>query len=296
MEWEARPPVSGDQPHIQHTLAKECEDKQLSTVGLNLASGMMQMVRTIGLTAVFTAIATLPLAAADLSVAYRVDVGPVTLSSIDFALELGADTIHSRAKIESQGLSRIFSEYSAEAEGESRLDASGTQPVRFQMARKRDKKRRENLLRWSDSGGLSYEPPINKPELRASVERALNGSVTDPITAVLRIGTAGDAPCPSVHQVFDGRDVFELVLTDKGRNQIDGGKVYQGPGQICEVRWTPVAGRDKERNVPGDSYDVSFAPVGKLPSGRDLWLPVEVSGTIKGLPFRAYAHKLRATH
>jgi hypothetical protein len=44
--------------------------------------------------------------------------------------------------------------------------------------------------------------------------------------------------------------------------------------------------------VPGDTYDVAFAPVGKLPRGQQLWLPVDLTGSLKGLPFRAYAEKI----
>jgi hypothetical protein len=255
---------------------------------------MMRLVKTGGLTATLLLLAVLPARASDLSVSYKVDVGPVTLSTIKFSLDLGSEPIRSRAKIETSGLSQVFAEFSAVAEGESKMDASGLKPVSFRMVRERNNKRREASLSWDGSGALSYDPPIKKQELRASVERALSADVMDPITAVLRIGTPSEAPCPSVHQVFDGRDVFELSLTDKGRDQLDSDEVYRGPVQLCEVRWTPVAGRDKERNVPGDSYDVSFAPVGKLPSGRELWIPMEVSGTIKGLPFRAYADKLKA--
>lgn len=253
-------------------------------------------MRTGGFAAGLLVAAALPAAADGLSVSYKVDVGPVTLSTVSFVLDMGADPIRSRARIETTGLSRVFAEYTAQAEGENALDESGLKPLRFRMVREKNNKRREASLSWNGSGALSYEPQINKPELRASVDRALNDKVMDPITAVLRIGTASAAPCPSVHQVFDGRDVFELSLTDKGRGQIDGDEAYQGPVQLCEVRWTPVAGRDKERNVPGDSYAVSFAPVSRLPSGQDLWIPVEVSGTIKGLPFRAYADKLKASN
>jgi hypothetical protein len=58
------------------------------------------------------------------------------------------------------------------------------------------------------------------------------------------------------------------------------------------VRWTPVAGRAKDKGVPGDSYDVAFAPVAELDDGRKLWLPVEMSGKLKGLGFRGYVTKV----
>ena len=65
--------------------------------------------------------------------------------------------------------------------------------------------------------------------------------------------------------------------------------------QNCSVRWTPVAGRAKDKGVPGDSYDVAFAPVAELDDGRKLWLPVDMSGKLKGLGFRGYVTKLKAS-
>ncbi|MFM8746523.1 MAG: hypothetical protein ACKOED_07650 [Aestuariivirga sp.] len=231
-------------------------------------------------------------AASQVAVTYKVDVGPVTLTTVRFILDVGADTVTSTARIKSNGLANLFAEYSAVARATSLINGGAPQPVSFDLVREREKDIRRATLSWTADGDLTYEPQSPRPERREDIARALNSRVTDPITAVLRIGTAGETPCPSVHEVFDGRDVFELALTDKGAGHLDDGAAYQGMVQHCEVRWTPLAGRAKEKNVPGDSYDVAFAPVGKLPTGQQLWLPVDLRGSLKGLPFRAYAGEL----
>ena len=145
-----------------------------------------------------------------------------------------------------------------------------------------------------DGGAIDYAPREKKAERRARIDNALNDEVADPMTAVLRIGTSGETPCPSVHQIFDGRDVFELALTDKGEGEMKGDGGYRGKVRNCEVSWTPIAGRAAEKNEPRESYDVSFAPIGELPSGRTLWLPVSLSGKLKGLRFTAYVTKLKS--
>jgi hypothetical protein len=206
-------------------------------------------------------------------------------------LDVGPDAVNSKARIKSGGIANLFSEYSAVAEATSLIGSGAPQPVSFSLVRERESDIRKANLTWA-GGVLTYEPQSNKPERRESIARALNGNVTDPITAVLRIGTAGETPCPSVHDVFDGRDVFQLALTGKGSGTVDETVDYRGTVQLCEVRWTPLGGRAKDKNVPGDSYDVAFAPVGRLPSGQQLWLPVDLTGSLKGLPFRAYAEKL----
>lgn len=231
--------------------------------------------------------------AADISATFNVDVGPMTTTVVRFELDTAGETVHARARIKSNGISRIFSEYSVQAEGEARADGAGVYPVRFRMVREKDESRREATLSWNEQGEISYEPKIKKPELRQKVDDALGKDVADPLTAILRMGASGADPCPSVQQVFDGRDVYELAFTDKGKGKLAEETAYHGDVQHCEVRWTPVAGRAMEKKVPGDVYQVSFAPVGKLASGRSVWLPVYLSGRLKGVGFSAYVTKLK---
>jgi hypothetical protein len=231
-------------------------------------------------------------AAGQVKVTYKLDVGPMTMTTIQLALDVGPEVVMSKARIKSGGIANLLSEYTAVVEATSLIGGGAPQPVSFNLVRERDKEVRKASLSWTPDGALSYEPQSQNAERRDSIAKALNGNVSDPITAVLRIGTAGDSPCPSVHEVFDGRDVFELALTGKGTGKAGEDVDYRGTLQLCEVAWTPLAGRAKEKNVAPDSYDVSFAPIGKLPSGQQLWLPVDLTGTLKGMPFRAYAEKI----
>lgn len=226
------------------------------------------------------------------SVAYNIDVGPLTMTVVTYRLNLSEGAMRSDARIKSNGISRVFSEYSAKAEAEHQASKAAIAPVSFRLVRESDERKKETSLRWKDTGGIDYAPQEKKAERRARVDRALTQEVADPMTAVLRIGTSGETPCPSVQQIFDGRDVYELALTDKGAGKMDGDGGYRGAVRNCVVNWTPIAGRAAEKNEPRESYDVSFAPIGELPSGRTLWLPVQLTGKLKGLPFNAYVTKL----
>lgn len=228
------------------------------------------------------------------SVAYNVDVGPMTMTVVKYGLKLSEGALRSNVQIKSHGISRVFSEYTAKAEAESQASGKSIAPVRFHLVREKEDRKKETKLEWQEGGSIDYSPQEKKPERRARIDEALNADVADPMTAVLRIGTTGKTPCPSVQQIFDGRDVFELALTDKGTGEMDGDEGYRGPVRRCEVNWTPIAGRAVEKNEPRESYDVSFAPVGELPSGRTLWLPVEMTGYLKGLRFKAYATRFKA--
>lgn len=231
--------------------------------------------------------------AGEISASFNVDVGPMTTTVVKFDLTTTEDSVRSRARIKSNGISRAFSEYSVEAEAEARTGKDGVQPVSFKLVRESDDRRKETALSWNEGGELTFTPPIKKPEMREKVSRALSKDVADPMTVILRLGAAGANPCPSVHHVFDGRDVFELSFADKGRGKLDSEASYHGEVQHCEVRWTPLAGRAMEKKLPGDVYQVAFAPVGKLASGAAVWLPVAMSGKLKGLGFSAYVTKLK---
>lgn len=262
--------------------------------GQTVLAKNMRKARSIILGFGFLGLAVHSAAAGQVAVTYKVDVGPMTLTTVRFTLDVSESAVNGKARIKSGSVANLFAEYSAVAESTSLIGGPAPQPVSFQLVRERDNDVRKASLSWNPDGVLSYEPQSRKPERRDSIARALNSDVADPITAVLRIGTAGATPCPSVHDVFDGRDVFELALTDKGSGTVSEDVDFRGSVQRCDVRWTPLGGRAKEKNVPGDTYDVSFAPVGKLPSGQQLWLPVELTGSLKGMPFRAYAEKLSA--
>jgi len=231
--------------------------------------------------------------AAGVTVNYNVDVGPLTVTVVKLNLDLSGGEARAEARIETNGVSRAFSEFGATAEAQTRLGDAPPEPVVYRITRDQSDMRKVTTVTWND-GAPTYDPPIKNAERKAKLDAALAGGVIDPVTAVLRMGTVGESPCPSTHEVFDGREVFELALTDKGMGTLDADDVdWKGEVQHCSVRWTPVAGRAKDKGVPGDSYDVDFAPVAELENGHKLWLPVQMSGKLKGLGFRGYVTKVK---
>lgn len=254
-------------------------------------------MRSSALGALSLAIAALlprPVTAAEIAATFNVDIGPMTMSVVRLELDTAGDTVQARSRIKGKGITNLFSEYSVQADAEARAGGDEFQPLRFRLLRERDDSRREAKLTWNSGGELTYEPKIKKPDMRQKVDSALGKDVVDPLTVLLRIGATGADPCPSVHQVFDGRDVFELAFTGKGKGKLTDFPAYDGEVQHCEVRWTPIAGRAMEKKIPGDVYDVSFAPIGKLATGQTMWLPVFMSGKLKGIGFTIYATKLKA--
>lgn len=229
--------------------------------------------------------------AAGVTVSYNVDVGPLTVTEVKLVIDVTGGEAHGKARIRTAGMSRVFSEFGATAEAETRLGEAAPEPVVYRITRDQSDKRRVTTVTWT-GGTPAYDPPMKNSDRKAKLDEALSSGVVDPFTAMLRMGLEGGNPCNSTHQVFDGREVFELALTDKGAGNSGGETAWNGPVQNCTVRWTPIAGRSFDKGVPGDSYDVAFAPVAELDDGRKLWLPVDMSGKLKGLGFRGYLTKV----
>ena len=59
--------------------------------------------------------------AAGVTVSYNVDIGPMTVTVVKVAIDVSGEQAHAKARIKTVGMSRVFSEFGATAEAETRL-------------------------------------------------------------------------------------------------------------------------------------------------------------------------------
>ena len=112
-------------------------------------------------------------------------------------------------------------------------------------------------------------PPVD-PD-RIPVTDAHKKGVFDPMTAtLLRVpGTAeplGPEACHTGTAVFDGRMRYELKLDYKRMEMVKADKGYRGPGVVCAIYFTPVAGYIPDRPVikylaAQRNIEVTFVPL-----------------------------------
>jgi hypothetical protein len=226
-----------------------------------------------------------------LAASYRLDVGPITPITIDFAAAFSPSDVRASAEVRTRGISAIFSEYNAKAQSDGVIENDLIRPSRFSLTQYR---RDPAALQWSAVGKLTMSHPAHRsPVVQAKIEQAMTAETADPVTAILRVATTlGKSPCASTQRIFDGLDVVDLTFSDRDAAQLAGKSAYRGPVRRCEVRWHAVAGRAAERGDPDDVYGLSFALLGPLASGQPFWLPVAMTGSIKGLGFSAYATRI----
>jgi Protein of unknown function (DUF3108) len=228
---------------------------------------------------------------AHVAASFKLDVGPLTPITISFRSRFSQSDVHSQAEVRTRGISSIFSEYNAVAESLGLLDAQHINPSQFTITQH---KREKSVLQWSTDGTLAMNRPAHKDAIvQAKVLKANAPNTADPITAILRVATSlGSSPCSSTQRVFDGQDVIDLTFTDTNEKTLSGKSIYRGRVRQCEVRWHAVAGRAAERGDRDEVYGISFASLGTIVSGQQFWLPVSMTGSIKGLGFSAYATRI----
>jgi hypothetical protein len=218
---------------------------------------------------------------------------------IKFTSEISAARYRSQASIETRGVVAIFSDYRMKMAASGALVDGQTLPEQYKSSSEKKDKAKALEVNWSQ-GGASASETAKNPEIRAEIDAALVAGVTDPLTAILRIGTSiGGSPCQAVHRIFDGKEVFELRFSFKGKAALDERfpGAYHGKAYECRATYVPVAGRYatkfRKRNEEPPTYNVWLAAIGADVAGESRWIPVRATGRLDGMKFEAYASRIR---
>ena len=232
---------------------------------------------------------------------YDVNVGGLTVLDIKYSSEITASGYRSQASIETRGMANFFSDYSMKMVAAGALTGSQSSPMQYRSrSEKRDKEKIFDL-NWSQ-GVLSAadRQAARNPEIQAEIETALTASVTDPLTAIFRIGTLPEGnPCQAAHRIFDGKEVFELRFSFKREGVLDDSfpGAYHGKAYECRATYVPLAGRYatkfRKRNEEPPAYSVWLAPIGEDASGGLRLVPVRATGRLDGMKFEAYASRVK---
>lgn len=221
---------------------------------------------------------------AEISTRYIVEVKGVDVMKVNHTIQINGSTYSSAISAKTTGMAKWFSEYKISMGSEGAWSKSKFQPASFNRERKKKGKWRGSTTAWS--GGAPAITEDNGGESHAAIADAVNGSTLDPLTLLLKQSLNGsDAPCKGKHRVFDGRDVFDTVLSGKPGSEAG---TYD-----CRATLNYVAGREVDEAKPNPpksySYDITLKAV-EVPSlGRALWLPEVITGEASGSSFVARA-------
>ncbi len=232
---------------------------------------------------------------------YEVNVGGLTVLDIKYSSEITVAGYRSQASIETKGMANFFSEYSMKMAASGTLAGGQSSPLQYRSRSEKKDKKKTFDLNWSQ-GLLSAanRQAVKNPEIQAEIATALTPNVTDPLTAIFRIGTLpGGNPCQAAHRIFDGKEVFELRFSFRREAVLDDSfpGAYHGKAYECRATYVPVAGRYavkfRKRNEEPPTYNVWLAPIGADASGGLRLVPVRATGRLDGLKFEAYASRVK---
>jgi len=232
---------------------------------------------------------------------YDVDVSGVTVLRISYSSEISATGFRSQAVIKTKGIVKVFSDYRIKMAAIGAFIDGQSSPQKYTSHSEKNDKEKTVNLNWS-KGALSAagRPAAKTPEIQADIDTALTPGVTDPLTAIFRIGASqGVTPCRDVHRIFDGKEVFELRFSFKGEALLDDSfpGAYHGKAYECQASYVPIAGRyatkfRKKKEDP-QTYNIWLAPIGTDASGGTRLVPVRATGRLDGKKFEAYASRLK---
>lgn len=232
---------------------------------------------------------------------YDVNVRGITVLNIRYNSEISATGYRSQASIKTKGVVIVFSDYRMTMAAIGAFAGGQSSPLNYTSRSEKNDKEKTVELNWS-KGTLpaSGRPAAKNPEIQADIDTALTPDVTDPLTAIFRIGTSpGGNPCRAVHRIFDGKEVFELRFSFKRETVLDDSfpGVYHGKAYECQASYVPIAGRyatkfRKNKEDP-QTYNIWLAPIGADASGGSRLVPVRATGRLDGMKFEAYASRLK---
>ena len=231
---------------------------------------------------------------------YDVNVGGVTVLKIRYSSEISAVGYRSQASIKSKGIIAVFSDYRMTMAAIGAFIDGQSSPRKYTSRSEKNDKEKTVDLNWSHGAmAASGRPAAKNPEIKADIDEALTPDVTDPLTAIFRIGAWPEGnPCQAVHRIFDGKEVFELRFSFKREAMLDDSfpGAYHGRAFECQASYLPIAGRyatkfRKNKDEP-QTYNVWLAPIGADASGGLRLVPVRATGRLDGMKFEAYVSRL----
>jgi hypothetical protein len=231
---------------------------------------------------------------------YEVNVRGVTVLNITYSSEISATGYRSHASLKTKGVVTVFSDYRIKMAATGGFADGQPTPLQYSSRSEKNDKEKTVELNWSKGAlAASGRRATKNPEIQADIDTALAPGVTDPLTAIFRVGTSpGGNPCQAAHRIFDGKEVFELRFSFKREAVLDDSfpGAYHGKAYECLATYVPVAGRYatkfKKNKEDPETYSVWLAPIGADASGGLRLVPVRATGRLDGMKFEAYASRL----
>jgi len=222
------------------------------------------------------------------------------LLTLDFELGLSGDRYRASSVIKTKGIGSFISKMKTQSAVSGIIKSVGLLPEKFGMTIKTSDKKRKYLLNWAKDGTISVKRTKQPREYKVKeMDAATTAGMPDPMTVIISAALfQHDRPCTGSYKVINGKEVYALKFTLRGKDKI--GKkakgAYRGEAYLCDVLYTPIAGLSRRkmakfRSDPMPPMQIWMAPVQTETLSRPLLLPVKVNAEIDWVSTAAYLRK-----
>jgi hypothetical protein len=197
----------------------------------------------------------------------------------EFTLEFGVvgDSYRIASRQASAGVVRWAFPWQSTTEVHGRFNAAVTVPESYRVKGEFRGKPRRVEMDFRNGELVRYEAvPNNVEDEREEVTPEQRRGALDPVSAIMAVirqaNTGGG--CDARVPVFDGRQRYDILFTDRGMTEIKShyASIFEGQARICAFEWLPIAGRLKRAGMPPREADRRF--------GRAYMAPVEAGGAL----------------
>jgi len=222
---------------------------------------------------------------ADIAATYRVDLAAFNLGDFHLTAKLKGPEYELQARGKFSLITGMIYRASGKTESTGMLSKVGAEPSRFTVIYKGGSKREERRFSFADGAvdQVSIVPrkrpsPRNVPITADQLEHVL-----DPLTAAfLSVRSKGSSSylniCQQTVPVFDGKQRFDIILTPKRSERVEGNAPpgLSGPLAVCRVKFVPIGGYRPDH--PGIKFMTQTDDI-------EVWL-VSVPQTDLYIPYR----------
>ncbi|MGD9783519.1 MAG: DUF3108 domain-containing protein [Hyphomicrobiaceae bacterium] len=133
-------------------------------------------------------------------------------------------------------------------------------------------------FRQGDVAMVSADPPLPTAPDEVPLERVHLSGVLDPLSAVMMLTRPSTgAPCAQRLKVFDGKQRFDLALTERGERRLAARRSQEETLTVCGVRYRPVAGfrrgGETDALARSEGIEIAFRRIAEA----DLFVPQAIS-------------------
>jgi hypothetical protein len=215
---------------------------------------------------------------------YEATLAGIPIGRGSWAIEIGEDQYAAAAQGGTAGMLKSFSQGSGSGSAQGRVVNGALVASNYEAATTTGKKSEQIHITLLNGNvkefGIDPEPPVD-PD-RVPVTDAHKRGVFDPMTSsLLRVPGSGDLltpeACNSGTSVFDGRMRYDLKLEFKRMENVKAEKGYRGPGVVCALYFTPLAGYIPDRPVikyltTARNVEITFVPI----AGTRILVPFRI--------------------